>query len=383
VKQIMKILMVTFCMLNFSIIIFSGILDEFVYILDPDQLLVSDEMALNVLGMYLKYYEDGNIQFKTIADQSRTHINLYLEPDDSTILDILGGYQKGNEKDTINKIEAALKKYPNSVVVNSIRVIFLFNEYKNTKDIEISKAILSSLDIITKSKGENPFCVYYESIIRWDLSNDKEKEFIFSNLEKIFSFYSNNVKILELLISKAFELSKYDKIIQLAQLYEKEPQKSETILLLIAYSYNYSNEKEKARTIVDLLIQNSDKKNILSKSYELLGDISDTYTQKKKNYEISLYYDQKNEDSLAKLGLLLIQHDMKNNIGLSKIYLTKALIFDPDNEQIVNALKLVDHTLKKRNFIVTYLPLLIILVVILFILYKFLKEEKKIENGQQ
>lgn len=97
-----------------------------------------------------------------------------------------------------------------------------------------------------------------------------------------------------------------------------------------------------------MLIQNSDKKNILSKSYELLGDISDTYTQKKKNYEISLYYDQKNEDSLAKLGLLLIQHDMKNNIGLSKIYLTKALIFDPDNEQIVNALKLVDHTLKKE-----------------------------------
>lgn len=70
----------------------------------------------------------------------------------------------------------------------------MFNEYKNTKDIEISKAILSSLDIITKSKGENPFCVYYESIIRWDLSNDKEKEFIFSNLEKIFSFYSNTLK---------------------------------------------------------------------------------------------------------------------------------------------------------------------------------------------
>jgi tetratricopeptide (TPR) repeat protein len=381
--QISKKLTCIAILLNLTLILFSGVLDEFIYILDIDQLIVSNDPALNVLGMYLKYYEDGNVQYKTVADQSRTYINLNLEPDDSLILDILSGYQKGNKKDTINKIESAQKKYPNSVVINAIKVIFLFDEYKNTKDFDLSKNILSSLDIIKRNKGENPFCNYYESLIKWDLANEYEKETIFSNLEKTYNSYSNNINILELLICQAFELSKYEKIAQLAPRYEKEPKKNEAISLVIAFSFNYLDEKDKARNIVESLIQNSDKKNILSKSYELLGDISDTYTQKKKNYEFSLTYDPKNVDSLAKLGILLYQNDTKNSLELSRIYLTKAIILDPNNEQVANVLMKINNKLEKRLFLISFIPLFLILVVIVYLLYKFSEEETEVKDERQ
>lgn len=382
-NHISKKLVCSTILVSLSLILFSGVLDEFIYILDIDQLIVSNDLALNVLGMYLKYYEEGNVQYKTAADQSRTYTNLNIKPDDSLIFDILSGYQKGNEKDTINKIESAQKKYPNSVIINAVRVIFLYDEYKNTKDLELSKNILSSLDIITQSKGDNPFCVYYESLVKWDLVDVNEKESIFSKVEKTFNSYSNNINILELLICQAFELSKYEKIVQLAPRYEKEPKKNESISLILAFSFNYLNEKERARNIVESLIQNSDKKNILSKSYELLGDISDTYTQKKRNYEFSLTYDPKNVDSLAKLGILLYQHDMKNNIELSRIYLTKAIILDPNNEQVANILLKINNKLEQRLFLISYIPLFLILAVIVYILYKFSEEETEVEDEKQ
>lgn len=379
-KRLLFFLLLIIFFLQIPITFYSGVLDQFVFVLEPEELLNSSIQSLNVLGLYLKYYQTGNIQYKNIADQTVPYLNQDLKADDKAILNVLNEYTWGNSQETIHKIDLLLKNYPNSVIVNAINVWFLFDEWKKTESYELSKNILSSIDIIKENVGINPFSSYYESIIRWNNASIQEKQEIYSQLNQTFSLFPDNKKIQQLLITKAYELSDYQRIQQIAPVYTNQPYTEENIMLIIAYSYYYLDQKTQARRIAEWLVKNSDKKNILSKSYELLGDISNTFTQKINYYYTSLNYDQKNTDALAKIGTLLYQDNSKDYLELSKMFLTKAVIFDPNNEAALEILKEIDNKYELRNFFSTLLPLFILSIFIIFIIYIFGKEKEQ-ENA--
>lgn len=382
------ILSISFITLN----IYAGNLDSYVYTFDTDQLLVSSQKNLNVLGLYLKYYETGNEEYKTAANQTRPYILSSLKPDDSAVLNVLSEYYPGNEEQSINRIEILTNNYPDSVIVNALNVLFNFEVWQKTKNMETFNEILSSIDIIEKAIGENPFSVYYKSLLTWEAANLQEKENIFKNLEKVYFSYPSNRKIQELLIVQAFELGKFKDVKQLSTNYVNLSQKDERIMFLIALSYYSLNEKLESRKILDWILQNSNKKTVLSKSYELLGDISETNSQKINYYKTAINLDPKNAEALAKLGTTLYESDKTNtdNLTISRIYLIKALMYDPDNSEIKQTLNTIDRKLTTRNFLTTLLPLFIVISAIFYVVFRFGSEEdsltaskeEKIDNDQ-
>jgi len=382
------ILSISFITLN----IYAGNLDSYVYTFDTDQLLVSSQKNLNVLGLYLKYYETGNEEYKTAANQTRPYILSSLKPDDSAALNVLSEYYPGNEEQSINRIEILTNNYPDSVIVNALNVLFNFEVWQKTKNMETFNEILSSIDIIEKAIGENPFSVYYKSLLTWEAASLQEKENIFKNLEKVYFSYPSNRKIQELLIVQAFELGKFEDVKQLSTNYVNLSQKDERIMFLIALSYYNLNEKLESRKILDWILQNSNKKTVLSKSYELLGDISETNSQKINYYKTAINLDPKNAEALAKLGTTLYESDKTNtdNLTISRIYLIKALMYDPDNSEIKQTLNTIDRKLTTRNFLTTLLPLFIVISAIFYVVFRFGSEEdsltaskeEKIDNDQ-
>jgi len=353
--------------------VYPGNLDSYVYTFDTDELLVSSQKSLNVLGLYLKYYETGNEEYKTAANQTRPYILSSLEPDDSAALNVLSEYQPGNEAESINRIEILTNNYPNSVIVNALNILFNFEVWQKSKNMETFNKILSSIDIIEKTSGENPFSIYYKSVLTWEEANLQEKENIFKNLEKVHSTYPSNKKIQELLIVQAFELGKYEDVKQFSTDYVNLSQKDEGIMFLIALSYYNLDEKSESRKIVDWILQNSNKKGVLSKSYELLGDISETNSQKINYYKTAIDLDSKNAKALAKLGTTLYESDKTNSddLTISRIYLTKALMYDPDNSQVKQILNAIDRKLARKNSLTTLLPLFIVISAIFYIVFRF------------
>jgi len=338
---------------------------------------------LNVLGLYLKYYETGNEEYKTAANQTRPYILSSLKADDSAALSVLSEYYPGNNLESINRVEILINNYPNSVIVNALNVLFNFEVWQKSKNRDAFKKILSSIDIIEKTIGDNPFSIYYKSLLTWEEANLQGKENIYESLKKSYSSYPSNKKIQELLIVQAFELGKYEEVKQLSTDYVNLSQKDERIMFLIALSYYNLDEKSESRKIVDWILQNSNKKAVLSKSYELLGDISETNSQKINYYKTAIDLDSKNAQALAKLGITLYESDKvsTNNLGIARIYLTKALMYDPYNPQIKQTLNAINRTFSRKNSLTTLLPLFVIISAIFYIVFKFGKE-KKTKNEQ-
>lgn len=387
-RLLKKISFLTFSIFFISLPIFAGTLDSYVYTFDTDELLVSSQRSLNVLGLYLKYYETGNEEYKSAANQTRPYILSSLEPDDSAALNVLSEYQPGNEAESINKIEILLKNYPDSVILNAVKILFNFEVWEKNNNMEAFKKILSSIDIIENAIGENPFTIYYKSILTWEESNLQEKENIFQNLEKAFFSYPSNRKIQELLIVQAFELGKYERVKQLSGDYVNRSQKDERIMFLIALSYYNLDEKSESRNIINWILQNSNKKNVLSKSYELLGDISVTSSQKINYYKTAIDLDPQNAEALAKLGITLYESDKTdtNDLTIARIYLTKALMYDPNNPEIKQTLNSIDRRLTRKKSLTTLLPLFIVISAIFYVVFRFGSEEgslKRPEGGSR
>jgi tetratricopeptide (TPR) repeat protein len=144
-------------------------------------------------------------------------------------------------------------------------------------------------------------------------------------------------------------------------------------MFLIALSYYNLDEKSESRKIVDWILQNSNKKAVLSKSYELLGDISETNSQKINYYKTAIDLDPENAEALAKLGTTLYESNRSttDNLTISRIYLTKALMYDPDNSDLKETLNTIDRKLTTRNFLTTLLPLFIVILAIFYIVFRF------------
>ncbi|WP_146738311.1 lipopolysaccharide assembly protein LapB [Petrotoga sp. 9PW.55.5.1] len=357
-------------------------MDNFVYTFDTDELLNSSELELNVLGLYLKYIEEGKEEYKITANQTRSYLYSQLKPDDSAVLNVLSEYTPGNEEEAIRKLDIVVSNYPDSVIANAIRIYFDFIKWEKTKDAQSFKKILSSIDIIKESIGDTPFTVYYESILEWEASDSEKKDALLENLENMYWDYPSNRKIQELLIVQAFELEKFEKVTQLANSYISISNKDERIIFLIASSYFHLDKIKEARSQIEWIIQNSTKKTVLSKSYELLGDISNTLTQKNNYYKMSAEIDPENSDALAKLATSLYQENEKDNLEISRMYLARALVNNPDNHSIQEALKVIDRKLKRNYFLSIHLPFFIVLLGIFFVVYKFGGENKS-ENGNR
>jgi len=371
--RFLKIFFLIFPILFISLTVYAGNLDSYVYTFDTDELLASSQKSLNVLGLYLKYYETANEEYKTAANQTMPYILSSLEPDDSAALNVLSEYYPGNAEESINRIEILTNNYPDSVIVNAINVLFNYEVWQKNKNTEAFKKILSSIDIIEENIEENPFSIYYKSVLTWEEASLQEKENIFKNLEKAYSSYPSNRKIQELLIVQAFELGKFEEIKQLSTDYVNLSEKDEKIMFLIALSYYNLNDKSESRKIIDWILQNSNKKSVLSKSYELLGDISETNSQKVNYYKTAIDIDLENAEALAKLGTTLYESNKTNSddLTISRIYLTKALMYDPDNSQIKQILNAIDRKLAVKNFLTTLLPLFIVISVIFYIVFRF------------
>ncbi|HBT50875.1 MAG TPA: hypothetical protein DEA49_01985, partial [Petrotoga sp.] len=207
---------------------------------------------------------------------------------------------------------------------------------------------------------------------------------IFQNLEKAFFSYPSNRKIQELLIVQAFELGKYERVKQLSTDYVNRSQKDERIMFLIALSYYNLGEKSESRNIINWILQNSNKKNVLSKSYELLGDISATSSQKINYYKSAIDLDPQNAEALAKLGITLYEGDKTDttDLTIARIYLTKALMYDPDNLQIKQTLSAIDRRLTRKNSLTTLLPLFIVISAIFYVVFRFGSEEDSLKRPE-
>jgi tetratricopeptide (TPR) repeat protein len=379
-KLLKKLIIVLLIISN--IVIFGGDLEQYLQIFDTDSLINQENNKLNTLGLYLKFLETSNEEYKNTANLLRARIYNDFSADESAVLNILSETLPNQINIPEKKLYELSKLYKDSVIINAFYIEFAYKslteEYNATKE----KLIMESIEKIEKLNGESPFTVYYKSIIQWYSKINSNPSKAYENLEKMYNNNRDNIKLSQLIVRLSYESQRYDKIEELYSVYTTLNKKDEKTMILFAKAFQEMEKESITRNILEWLINNSNKKSILSSTYEILGDISSTSTQKINNYKKSLEYDEKNPNSLGKIGMEYYKTSKDKLI--SRLYLQKALYYKNNDPEIIKLLKEIDKETKITGLFSYIIPLslfVIIFGILLLNINKFKKNKRKDEEN--
>ncbi|MGM0640029.1 MAG: tetratricopeptide repeat protein [Thermotogota bacterium] len=371
-----------------SLISISTKLDNYVYSFEPSQLIRKNDNSLNSLGLYLKYIETGNQEYKNTANMLRAENIENLSADDSTALNILSESIPNNYNFIQNKLKNALNNYSNSIILNGLYTVFTFKVWEEERNLSTEQIIIDQSKFIEDKIGINPLSAYHYSYIKWYSKYISEPGKSFDKLEEIYRNFPENKTIIELLTTISYESHRFEYLENLYQIYSNLNEKNNSTLLIFAKGFSISGEDKKVNPILENIINDADDKYVLASTYELMGDISNTNSQKIKYYEKSLEYDSHNPDSLYKLAKAHYDKNGKTYLNLVRIYLQKSIHYDNNNEEAVLLLKKINYDFMVENFLINILPYFLIFSFIFFLFYYYInkkpqKERDEIINEEQ
>lgn len=371
-----------------SLITFSTKLNNYVYSFDPDELIRKNDNNLNSLGLYLKYIETGNQEYKNTANMLRAENIDNLSADDSIALNILSESIPNNYSFIQNKLKNALNNYSNSIILNALYTVFTFKVWKEDRNLSTEQIIIEQSNFIEEKIGLNPLSAYHYSYIKWYSKYISEPGKSFEKLEEIYRNFPENQAIIELLTTISYESHRFDNLENLYTIYSNLNKKNNSILLIFAKGFSKSSQDKKVNTILETIINESNDKYVLSSAYELMGDVSNTNSQKIIYYETSLEYDSNNPDSLFKLAKAHYEKGGKTNLNLVRIYLQKSIHFDNTNKEALTLLKKINYDFMIENFLINILPYFLIFSFSFFLIYYYInkkpqKERNEIINEEQ
>ncbi|BBE31691.1 hypothetical protein OSSY52_18320 [Tepiditoga spiralis] len=364
-----------FLIIMISISNFSN-LNDFLNNFDEEIIINSENKEMNILGLYLKYWKTGYEDYKTTANIMRSELYKNFSADESVLLNILSETIPFDYFKPQKDLEEALNIYNNSIILNSMYIYFAYTDWEKSRNLIKLKKINGAISKIEQLKGKTPFTSYYHSLILWNSKIYQNKNEAYNELKAMYINHKDNQKILELLIKFCYSLNKLDEIISYSELYKNFSKKDNKILLLIAKTYQKNKNYKKSRDLIQNIINNTNKNNVLASSYEILGDMASTTSQKINYYRLSLKNDPKNPTVLEKLGRTYYTGNEKN-LNLARIYLSKSLTFDPNQEKTYKMLISIQKKYRIYAFFSYVLPLFLISVLLIFILIHK-KNEKEI-----
>lgn len=378
-KNKMKQLLTTIFLIT-CIFSFSTKLDNYVYNFDPDELISKNDNNLNTLGLYLKYIETGNQEYKNTANMLRAENIGNLNSDDSIALNILSESIPNNYNFIQNKLKNAINNYNNSIILNALYTVFTFKVWQEDKSLSTEKIIIDQTKLIEDKIGINPLSAYYYSYIKWYSKFIAEPGKSFDKLDEIYRNFPDNKSIIELLTTISFESQRYENLENLYKIYSNFIEKNDSILLIFAKGFSKLGQNTKSIEILENVFNKSDKKYVLSAANELMGDITNTNSQKIIYYKKSLEFDPNNSNSLYKLAKSYYEIDKKNNLNIVRIYLQKSINFDNTNQEAKDLLKKINSDFKIENFLINILPYFLIFVFLFFLMYYYLNKKNSKER---
>jgi hypothetical protein len=372
-NNVKKIMIISLFMI-ISLTLFSTKLDNYVYSFEPDELIRKSDKNLNALGLYLKFIETGNQEYKNTANMLRAENIENLSSDDSIALNILSESIPYNYNFIQNRLKNALNNYDSSIILNALYTTFTFKVWKEDKNLSSEQLIIEQTKKIEDKIGINPLSAYYYSYVKWYSEYISEPGKSFTKLDEIYRNFPENKSIIELLTTISYESQRYENLVTLYDIYSNFLEKNNKTLLIFSKGFNQLGNNSKALKILETVINQSNNKYILSSSYELMGDISNTNSQKILYYKKSLEFDTKNPNSLFKLARSYYKEDKKNNLNMVRLLLQKSIHFDNENEEAKSLLKKVNFDFMIENFLINILPYFLIFSFLFFLIFYFIKK---------
>jgi len=372
-NNVKKIMIISLFMI-ISLTLFSTNLDNYVYSFEPDELIRKSDKNLNALGLYLKFIETGNQEYKNTANMLRAENIENLSSDDSIALNILSESIPYNYNFIQNRLKNALNNYDSSIILNALYTTFTFKVWKEDKNLSSEQLIIEQTKKIEDKIGINPLSAYYYSYVKWYSEYISEPGKSFTKLDEIYRNFPENKSIIELLTTISYESQRYENLVTLYDIYSNFLEKNNKTLLIFSKGFNQLGNNSKALKILETVINQSNNKYILSSSYELMGDISNTNSQKILYYKKSLEFDTENPNSLFKLARSYYKEDKKNNLNMVRLLLQKSIHFDNENEEAKSLLKKVNFDFMIENFLINILPYFLIFSFLFFLIFYFIKK---------
>lgn len=372
----MKNFLIIFFIIS-TIISFGLSLENYIYEFDSTNYINSEDIKSQIFGGFLKFLETNQISYRDSARK------LYYESkhmfDDKTIkiYDIFSRIIS-NEQFFMpsNEFEKLLIEYPNSIIINAMYIKFAYGQWSNDGLPITGKKMLECIEYLENEKGLNPFSTFYYSKIKWNSKVFGNPEKAYQKIIKTNDIFPKNLTILELLINYTYQKNDFDYLNKLYKSYTTFENKNPFIYLMFIESYINQNNYDKAYYLLKWNINNTNSNNILAKSYEYLGDISQNFFEKKIFYEKALELDYENKTLLAKYGSTLYKLDPKENLIAARLALNRAYIngyLAPEFEKILNEIrvKVMFNTIIK--FVV---PVIIVIVISIIFIIKWDSKQK-------
>ncbi|AEX86331.1 hypothetical protein XO10_09655 [Marinitoga sp. 1135] len=367
-----------------------NIAETYLKTFDITKLMDSENVAVKTFAYFELYYEKNYSGYLKAANELRAKYNNLLTYREKEIFDIMSGVNPITTLKPIERFKELLKKYPDDPLINILLLEFEYKQWKITGDPKLAKEILNKIEYIEKKYGNTPFSIYYKSNFLFKSRIYGNKEDAYNLIKNGVKTYPDNRKIIETYIKIAGYLEKYkeDKELfgEIAHTYIDMPEPSMDLMLIIVNYYIYLNDTQKAeKTLKEIIIPNTRNSKILALSYELLGDISETYTQKMNYYKKALQIIPDNGRVLSKWALAMLKVDREKYKTLARISLNKALTIDGKlSDEAEKALEDLRNEIKIHVMLNYVLPLVLFVVVALgiIIFYEKWKEKKEMEKLQ-
>jgi hypothetical protein len=344
-------------------VIFSGTMQEYLFIFDVDEMINSRKVELNTFGFYLKFLETNIQQYKSTANILRAENYNLFKPDESAVLNVISEIRSNQEFLTPSRrFEEFMDLYPDSIIIKTMYIQFSYNQWTNDQIPETAKKMLVVLDEIDNKIGNNLFTSYYRSWILWRSRLFGNKEKAYTDLKLRNSQFPQNKLIIETLINFGFQLNEFEDVSNYYQNYSSISLKNDQTMAIVMRSFKNSGNILKTREVADWLIKNTTNSYILTTVYETLGDISTTLVQKENFYREALRYDPDNPIILGKVGLVYYEMDPKANLAAVRIYLNKSLSGYPNQPEVEKILNEIRRKIRLNVFLKSILPIVLVVL---------------------
>ncbi|MBM7558937.1 hypothetical protein [Marinitoga litoralis] len=353
---------------------------------DVDKMINSNDINIKIFGYFKKYLESGYSSYLKAANELRVEYDNNLTFKEKKLFDILSSINPQTTLSPINRLNEFKNTYPDLLITDLLLIEFEYNQWKITGDPNLGAKVINNINKLERVLLKSPFLIYYKSNFMFNSNLYGNKNDAYMIIKEGVLNFPDNKKIIETYITISTSLKKNfedDEIFEkISKTYIKEPEGDEKILLFIAKHFFEKNDKDFAYNIVNKkILPNTKNYKILFLVYELLGDYSDTYTQKMNYYKKALEYDSDNSRVLSKWALAMLNVDYNKYKSLARIALNKAVTLDPNlSEEALNALKKLRNEIKIDVMFNYILPILFFVAISIFIIIYFEKRKKQKEK---
>ena len=363
-------------LLTLTTLSFSGELDKFLFNFTPENMLQSESDEMKYLGHLLINWQSG---YEFLDNIEELELN-YTEKE-QVMINFLKGIEKYVYIAPLNKLEEMKNEYSDSLIFNSI-YLYMGSEYWiETGDPKYAEKMFNTAEKIEQLYGKKvPLTIYYDSYIAWYSNLFEDKKRAFENIQYGYFNYGKEKSILELYIIMTNELGVFENLDKTYKDYMSYETKDFNIVLTLASSYKKMGNYEKSKEIAQYVVNNATSTFVLRDSYEMLGDLSQSYEDKIKYYKMASSKEPENWRLLKKLGMAYYEQDPEENAQLARVILNMSITKNPRQPEVEKVLDKLRKNVIIHNITYYVLPIIGVFVLGIFLLLRYEKKKKKEEK---